>query len=94
MYEMEKGLVILFIVFVSIAILHFISIRMIRVAESKKAHYRKVFWYFYGIAFSLSGIINLIEKETLNFVFLLQSIIGIVMIALNFMGKIETKNPT
>ena len=84
---MEKGSIIFLIVFISIAIVHFISIRMIDVAESKKSHYRKVFWYFYGIVFSLSGLINLIEKEELSFIFLLQVIIGILMIVLNFLGK-------
>ena len=91
---MEKSSIIFLIVFISIAIVHFISIRMIDVAESKKSHYRKVFWYFYGIVFSLSGLINLIEKEELSFIFLLQVIIGILMIVLNFLGKIETKNLT
>ncbi|MDA8589319.1 hypothetical protein N9L00_03790 [Flavobacteriaceae bacterium] len=33
-----------------------------KLSETKKTHFRKFFWYFYGIIFMLSGGINLIEK--------------------------------
>lgn len=59
--------------------------------DYRKQKIRKVFWYFYGIIFILSGLINLLEKEALNFIFLIQIILGTLIIILNFLGKIETK---
>jgi len=88
---MGKGLIIMLTVFVIVGILHFISMRMMKFSEIKKQKFRKVFWYFYGVIFTLSGLINLIEKEELNFIFLTQMIIGLLFIILNFLGKIESK---
>lgn len=88
---MLNGLVIMLIVFVCIGMLHFISMKMMKITENKKQKIRKVFWYFYGIIFILSGLINLLEKEALNFIFLIQIILGTLIIILNFLGKIETK---
>jgi len=88
---MGKGLIIMLTVFVLVGILHFISMRMIKVSEIKKQKIRKVFWYFYGVIFMVSGLVNLIEKEELNFIFLAQLIGGLLFIILNFLGKIETK---
>jgi|TARA_B110000967_G_scaffold67261_1_gene69554 hypothetical protein len=88
---MGKGLLILSIVFIVIAMIHFLSNRMMKLEGSKKSKYRNVFWYFYGIFFFLSGLINLIEKLEWNVVFIFQIILGIVIIILNALGKIETK---
>ena len=44
---MTKGLLIFFIVLIVIAIIHFVSLRMVRVAKEKKWKYRKVFWYIW-----------------------------------------------
>lgn len=88
---MLNGLVIMLIVFICIGMLHFISMKMMKITENKKQKIRKVFWYFYGIIFILSGLINLLEKEALNFIFLIQIILGTLIIILNFLGKIETK---
>lgn len=88
---MGKGLIIMLTVFVLVGILHFISMRMIKVSEIKKQKIKKVFWYLYGVIFILSGLVNLIEKEELNFIFLTQMILGVLFIILNFLGKIETK---
>lgn len=78
-------------VFVIVGILHFVSMRMMKISEIKKQKFRKVFWYFYGVIFTLSGLVNLIEKEELNFIFLTQMILGLLFIVLNFLGKIESK---
>ena len=88
---MGKGLLILSIVFIVMAMIHFLSNRMMKLEGSKKSKYRNVFWYFYGIFFFLSGLINLIEKLEWNVVFIFQIILGIVIIILNALGKIETK---
>ncbi len=88
---MGKGLIIMLTVFVIVGILHFVSMRMMKISEIKKQKFRKVFWYFYGVIFTLSGLVNLIEKEELNFIFLTQMILGLLFIVLNFLGKIESK---
>ena len=86
---MEKGFLILIGTFVVVGILHFVSMRTTKLSETKKTHYRKFFWYFYGIIFMLSGGINLIEKG--DIVWITQVIIGLVIVILNLLGKIETK---
>ena len=88
---MEKGFLILIIVFFVVGVLHFVSMRTIKLSESKKTRFRKFFWYFYGIIFMLSGGINLIEKGEFHWSFALQLIIGLVAVILNLLGKIETK---
>jgi len=88
---MGKGLIIMLTVFVIVGIIHFISMKMIKVSEIKKQKIRKMFWYSYGVIFTLSGLVNLIEKEELNFIFLTQMIVGLLFIILNFLGKIEIK---
>jgi hypothetical protein len=52
---MEKGFLILIVTFIIVGIIHFISMRTMKLSETKKIHYRKFFWYFYGIIFMLSG---------------------------------------
>ena len=91
---MEKGILILVSVLVVVALINFGVIRLLKVDEEKKAHYRKVFWYFYGVSFSISGLINLLEENEFNLIFLLQLVVGITILVLNFFGKIKTKNPT
>lgn len=91
---MEKGILILVSVLVVVALINFSVIRLLKVDEEKKAHYRKVFWYFYSVLFTISGLVNLLEKNEFNLIFLLQSVGGITILILNFFGKIETKNPT
>jgi|TARA_B110000116_G_scaffold114070_1_gene99133 lipid-A-disaccharide synthase-like uncharacterized protein len=91
---MTKALLILVIVFTIIEILHFFLMKIIKSAESKKSNYRKLFWYFYGILMSVTGLVNLIEKSEWNIIFIIQLSLGILIITLNFLRKIETKNPT
>ena len=88
---MEKEFLILIIIFFVVGVLHFVSMRTIKLSESKKTRFRKFFWYFYGIIFMLSGGINLIEKGEFHWSFTLQLIIGLVTVILNLLGKIETK---
>jgi|TARA_B110000902_G_scaffold242294_1_gene293518 hypothetical protein len=62
---MGKGLLIFFIVLVVIAIIHFFSLRMMRVSEEKKSKIKKVYWYIYGAFFTLSGLLNMFPLEDL-----------------------------
>ena len=89
---MEKGFLILIGTFFVVGVLHFISMRTMKLSETKKTHFRKFFWYFYGIIFMLSGGINLIEKGEFYSSFTLQFLIGMVTVILNLLGKLETKS--
>ena len=88
---MGMGFLILIGIFIVVGVLHFISMRTMKYSETKKTHFKKIFWYFYGIIFMLSGGINLIEKGVFHWSFTLQFIIGLVTVILNLLGKIETK---
>ena len=88
---MEMGLLILLGTFVVVGMIHFISLKMMKIPESKKTRYRRFFWYFYGIVFMLNGAINLTENGEINLVFTIQFLIGFTIVILNLMGKIEPK---
>ena len=88
---MGMGFLILIGVFIVVGSIHFISMRTMKLSETKKTHFKKIFWYFYGIILMLSGGINLIEKGVFHWSFTLQFIIGLVTVILNLLGKIETK---
>ena len=89
---MEKGFLILIGTFLIVGVVHFLSMRTSKLSENKKSHYRKFFWYFYGIILMLSGGVNLIEKGEFHWSFTLQFILGLVTVILNLLGKIETKS--
>ena len=88
---MEKGFLILIGTFVVVGILHFISMRIMNLSETKKIHFRKLYFYFYGIIFMLGGGLNLIEKSEFYSSFSIQFLVGLIFIILNFIGKLETK---
>lgn len=91
---MTKGLLVFFIVLVVIAIIHFVSLRMVRVAEEQKWKYRKVFWYIHGFLFAISGFINMLPFEQIKPFAFIQFLCGILVLVLHYLGKIEIKNPT
>jgi cell division protein FtsW (lipid II flippase) len=88
---MGKGLLILLVTFIVVAILHVVSIKMTRISEAKKLSFRKVFFYIYGIFLILSGILQCIEKDEIRIVFLIQSLCGLAFVILNFLGKMQQK---
>jgi hypothetical protein len=88
---MGKGLLILLGTFIVVAILHVVSMKMTNISEAKKSSFRKVFFYIYGVFLIFSGILQCIEKDEIRVVFLIQSLCGLVMVILNFFGKIEQK---
>jgi len=88
---MGKGLLILLVTFIVVAILHVVSIKMTRISEAKKLSFRKVFFYIYGIFLIPSGILQCIEKDEIRIVFLIQSLCGLAFVILNFLGKMQQK---
>jgi len=88
---MGKGLLILLGTFIVVAILHVVSMKIMKISEAKKSSFRKVFFYIYGVFLVLSGILQCIEKDEIRVVFLIQSLCGLVFVVLNFSEKIEQK---
>ena len=86
---MIKASVAMLITFSAIGLILLLSNKLNALEDRKKILYKKYFWYFYGSFFILSSVVNLYEKYSI--IFLIQLFIGILIIALNFMGKIETK---
>ena len=67
------------------------SMKMTKISETKKSSYRKVFWHLYGTLFLFSGVINLLEKEAFSWIFSIEILVGLAILILNFLGKIEKK---
>jgi uncharacterized membrane protein len=88
---MRKGLLILILTFIIVGLIHYISIKSLKISEVKKYKYRRLFWYFYSIIFMLSGGINLMEKAEFYWSFFLQFLVGLMIFILNFLEKIEPK---
>lgn len=74
-----------------VGLIHYISIKLLKISEVKKYKYRRLFWYFYSIIFMLSGGINLIEKAEFYWSFFLEFLVGLIVFILNFLGRIESK---
>ena len=93
---MTKGLLILLVVFAIIGMLHVGTLRLINTHEQKKQKIRSVFWYMYGMVFSVSGFVNLLQLNTFSggfdWLHVAQMGFGMGMIVLNFLGKIEVKS--
>jgi hypothetical protein len=87
---MEKGLLILLGTFVVVGVIHFFSLKTMKISESTKTVYRKFFWYFYGGVFMISSAVNLFQGGALDWVFTLQFFTGLVIVILHLLGKIET----
>jgi uncharacterized membrane protein len=77
--------------FTVVGLIHYISIKSLKISEVKKYKYRRLFWYFYSIIFMLSGGINLMEKAEFYWSFFLQFLVGLIIFILNFLEKIEPK---
>lgn len=57
--------------------------------KTKKPNFKRIFWCFLGIIQMISGAANLIEKEEFYWTFTLQIVIGLVIVVLHALGKIE-----
>lgn len=88
---MTKGLLILFTVFAVIALLNFSSLKLMKLEAVKKAKFRKIFFYFYGLFLIFPGVVNCIEQSELNIIFIIEILIGVVFLVGNYLGKLEEK---
>ena len=89
---MGKGFLILIVTFIVVGIIHLVSMKMTKIPETKKSSYRKAFWYFYGMFFLSSGLVNQLEKEAFSWIFSVEILVGLAILILNILGKIEKKS--
>lgn len=89
---MGKGFLILIVTFIVVGIIHLVSMKMTKISETKKSSYRKVFWYFYGMFFLSSGLVNQLEKEAFSWIFSVEILVGLAILIFNILGKIEKKS--
>lgn len=59
---MEKGLLIMLIVFIAVGLLHFFSLKVIHLPEKTKSKFRKIFIYIYGLYFLTYGVYLIYTK--------------------------------
>jgi hypothetical protein len=88
---MTKGLLILFTVFAVIALLNFSSLKLMKLEAVRKAKFKKVFFYFYGLFLIFTGVVNCIEQSEFNIIFITEILIGVVFLIGNYLGKLEEK---
>jgi len=88
---MIKGLLILFTVFAVVALLNFSSLKLMKLEAVKKAKFRKVFFYFYGLFLIFSGVLNMFEKSEFNIIFFIEILVGLIFLIANYLGKLEEK---
>jgi hypothetical protein len=90
---MIKGLLILFTVFAVVALLNFSSLKLMKLEAVKKAKFRKVFFYFYGLFLIFSGVLNMFEKSEFNIIFFMEILVGLIFLIANYLWKLEEKKP-
>jgi len=88
---MGKGLLILLAVFSVIALLNYSSLKLMKLEGVKKAKFKKVFFYFYGLFLIFSGVVNCIEKSEIDFWFLINISLGVTILIATYLGKMEEK---
>ena len=89
---MGKGLLILLGTFIVVAILHVVSMKIMKISEAKKSSFRKVFFYIYGIFLILSGILQCIEKDEIRDCFFNSVFVWLGIRYFKFHRKDATKN--
>lgn len=86
---MIQGLGIMLVVFAVVGVLHWLSQKSLQQTPEQKKRASIFFWYVYGGFTVLSGLINLFEKGVFNWFHGLQCLFGILIIGLNYWGKIH-----
>ncbi|NNL17094.1 MAG: hypothetical protein HKO81_10695 [Flavobacteriaceae bacterium] len=88
---MEEGMFIMIAIFGLVLIAHFFSLRAEKLSVKTKSKIRKMFWYFYGFYFLFYGIFKNIE-DNWNVIGIIFILISLLVLVLNFLGKMETRS--
>ncbi len=86
---MAKGLGIFIAVLIAVGILHWISLRAVKTSKVRAKRLRTIFWYFYGNFFMIFGLVRLSDPDSSKVISLIQALIGLVVLVLVTMGKME-----
>ncbi len=89
---MAKGLLILLIVFAVVAILGWGMNKLRIVSARKKQRFLKYYFIGYGTLMIVLAIETIYSHESFNFIPILQSILGVIMILLVVFGKLEKQS--
>ena len=86
---MDKGLLIMIIVFVSITIIHLVTLKIYKLPKATKDNFRKKFFYFYGLYFFVYGVSLIIQNgfDPIGIGFVA---IAIFVLYINYNGKIDS----
>jgi hypothetical protein len=72
-------------------LLNFSSLKLMKLEAVRKAKFKKVFFYFYGLFLIFTGVVNCIEQSEFNIIFITEILIGVVLLIGNYLGKLEEK---
>jgi len=89
---MTKGLLILLIVFAVVAIFGWGMNKLGNVSARKKQRFLKYFFIGYGILMIVLALESFFSHESIDFIPILQGILGVVMILLVVFGKLEKRS--
>jgi len=84
---MFDGLVIFFAVLLCVAIIHWVSLRLIKTSKVRAQKIRTIFGYFYGIFFLIYGLVRFFEFDSYKVLYLIQAGIGLLVLILVSTGK-------
>ena len=91
---MEKehfGFYLFVFLIISVFLLNYFSIRMVKVSQEKKNKYQTYFWYLYGIIFLFQGVWDLYSHENI-ITGLVWIVFSIAILVLNYFGKFSPKS--
>lgn len=86
---MFDGFVIFFIVLICVGIVHWVSLHLIKTSKVRAQELRTIFWYFYGIFFLIFGLVRFFDSDSFKALYLLQAGIGLAVLVLVAMGKMN-----
>ena len=86
---MVKGLIIFFAVLLCVGIVHWVSLRTMKISNVRAKKLRPIFWHFYGIFFLIFGLLNFFDPESSKALALIQAGIGLTVLILATTGKIN-----
>jgi peptidoglycan/LPS O-acetylase OafA/YrhL len=89
---MAKGLLIMLIVFAVIGIFGWGMNKVGNAPEAKKQRFLKFYFMGYGILLIATAIYNLFSHESPDFFIILQGIVGVIMILLAVLGKLDKQS--
>ena len=88
---MTKGILILIGTFIFVAILHVVSLKIMKISEAKKSSFRKIYFYLYGAILTLTSGVDIIENNEFSVSSIVMFLCGLALVISNFLGKLDQK---